>query len=63
MSIAGYLGRQHSERITSGEQLRKVLDEKALPDEGPRAQPPVGAAELYQRVEDYDPVLRDHCRL
>ena len=63
MSIAGYLGRQSPERITSEKQLRKVLEEKALPDDGPRDQPPAGAAELYQGVEDDDPVLRDHCRL
>ena len=61
MSIAGYLGRP--QRLTTGEQLRKALDEKAVPDEGPRERPPAGAAELYQGVEDYDPVLRDHCRL
>ena len=50
MSIAGYLGRP--ERLTTGEQLRKALLE----------QRPAGTAELYKRVEDYDPVLRDHCR-
>jgi hypothetical protein len=61
MSIAGYLGRP--ERLTTGEQLRKALADKALLDEGPPEQRPAGAAERYQGVEDYDPVLRDHCRL
>jgi hypothetical protein len=49
--------------LTTGEQLRKALDEKALPDEGPPEQQPAGAADLYQGVENYDPVLQDHCRL
>ena len=63
MSIAGYLVRQNRERLTSGEQLRKVPGEKASLDERPLEQRLAKQAELYERVDDYDPVLRDHCRL
>jgi hypothetical protein len=56
MSIAGYLGRQSPERLTSGKELRKLLDEKREPKEEQQR-------EFYKDVEGYDPVLSNHCGL
>lgn len=57
MSIAGYLSRPGPERVTKGEQIRELLDDTK----------PVKKSEektrVYETIEDYDPVLRSHCRL
>ncbi len=57
MSIAGYVSRPGPERVTKGEQIRELLEQKK----------PVTKNELktqvYEAMQDYDPVLRSHCRL
>lgn len=66
MSIAGYLGRQSPGRLTSGKELRDLLDEKPERKEERLAEgavAPNGQREFYKDVEDYDPVLSSHCRL
>jgi hypothetical protein len=73
MSVAGYLGKKAGElRLEAGDVPAgvvggAVLEGKLSVEEaqavavrrGRRARP-VGA---YQRVAEYDPVLRSHCRL
>jgi hypothetical protein len=57
MSIAGYLSRPGPERVTKGEQIRELLEEKKAVKKSEQN------TEVYAAMQDYDPVLRSHCRL
>jgi len=60
MSMVGYLPARDAQRIQDNRVIR-LLREDAL-----RAVTPLERAErgeTYGREEDYDPVLRAHCRL
>jgi hypothetical protein len=64
MSIAGYFSRPEHKSVKDEQQLRKLLHgqlpcSELLPGE-PRKQEEIRVCE---RVEEYDPVLRSHCRL
>jgi hypothetical protein len=65
MSVAGYLGAGKTELRTP----KKGVDELGIRIEGavPKAEEAVREKkpgdEYYGAVEDYDPVLRAHCRL
>jgi hypothetical protein len=57
MSIAGHLNRPGPERVTKGEQIRELLEEKKPVEKSEKK------AKVYEAMQDYDPVLRSHCRL
>jgi hypothetical protein len=64
MSIAGYFSRPEHERVKDEQQLCKLLQGELLSSELPRGElRPEEEIRVCERVEDYDPVLRSHCRL
>jgi hypothetical protein len=58
-------GKERDDCFESGPEkaVEERLAEAALREELRARQRPVGAEGRYLRVEDYDPVLRWHCRL
>jgi hypothetical protein len=61
MSVAGYLASGKNAGLPS-ERLRARLKEDAVRAMEP-VRPDVKPKPAYLSVEDYDPVLRAHCRL
>ncbi len=66
MSIIGYLGGNlPADGPARSEDLKNICE--VPPVEGEelvgRLKRAGGVREVYERVEDYDPVLRRHCRL
>jgi hypothetical protein len=63
MSVAGYIGKN----VNAPRKLRDILNSEVKDDAGKDAERK--SLELkretgaYESVEDYDPVLRAHCRL
>ena len=61
MSIAGYLLKVSEPagagRVTKGEQIRELLEEKKPVKKSAQK------TQVYEAIQDYDPVLRSHCRL
>jgi hypothetical protein len=63
MSVAGYIGKN----VKAPRNLRDLLNDDLKGDAGKDAETTSlelkRETEAYERAEDYDPVLRAHCRL
>lgn len=56
MSVAGYLGPCGPRVVVEKERVEESVVPEDLRADG-------GSLEVYEGVEEYDPVLRSHCRL